>query len=102
MVMSGLVMFIAPESIMQIIVASAFCAIFLLIQTSCTPYEEEAENKVCEWVLWGTSMTLLCAMLIMISDGSCLSQDSKAEVDFIANMILLVNVLVMVMIMWWT
>lgn len=102
MVMSGLVMFIAPESVMQIVVAIFFCGAFLMIQVVCNPFEDEAENKVNEWTLWGSMMTILFGMLIMMSKGPCVSEETKSEISLLANLILIVNVFVMFMIMWWT
>jgi hypothetical protein len=101
MVMSGLVMFISPDSIMQVVVAVFMCAAFLAVQVVCNPYEDEAENKVNMWTLWGTALTILFGLLTMISEGACVSEDESADVSLMANMIIAVNVVVFFMIMWW-
>eukprot|EP00656_Telonema_subtile_P018089 TRINITY_DN19748_c0_g1_i1.p1 TRINITY_DN19748_c0_g1~~TRINITY_DN19748_c0_g1_i1.p1 ORF type:complete len:1629 (-),score=429.64 TRINITY_DN19748_c0_g1_i1:239-5125(-) len=102
LLMTGLVMFIAPGSVMQIVVAAAFCAVFLLVQVLCNPYEEEAENKVNVWTLWATGLTVLFGMLVLVSEGDCLSTEDVDDVKLLARMILVVNLLAFVMIIWWT
>jgi hypothetical protein len=46
LVMSGVIMFVTPGSVMQIIMAVLFCIVFLGMQLLCNPFEEEVENKV--------------------------------------------------------
>jgi drug/metabolite transporter (DMT)-like permease len=102
MVLSGLIIFIAPGSVMQIVTAGFFCAMMLTIQITCNPFEEEAENKVNQWTLWGTAVTILFGLLIVMSKGDCISDQDSRDVKMLAHMILLVNLVVVVMILWWT
>ena len=102
MFMSGIVMFVAPGSVMQVIVATAFCAIFLMVQVTCNPFEEPTENKVCQWTMLGTALTVMFGLLIMTSKGSCNSAQVGSEIQTIASAILVVNMFVFLMIIFWT
>merc|ERR1712086_967863 len=102
MAMSGLVMIIAPGSVFQIVVAMAFCAFFLGVQASCSPFDNEAENKVASWTLWGTALTVLFGLLIITSQGACNTDQIGMQLQTMANAIMLVNLFVFAMIMYWT
>ena len=102
MFMSGLIMFIAPDSVMQVIVAATICAGFLMMQIAVSPFEDEIENKVQMWCLWGTALTVLFGLLIVTSQGSCNSDQVGAELETISSCVLWINMFVLVMIVYYT
>jgi hypothetical protein len=102
MVMSGLVMIIVPGSVFQIICAMAFCAFFLGVQVACNPFEDKTENKIAMWTLWGTALTVLFGLLIITSEGACNTDQIGMQLKTMANAIMIVNLFVFAMIMYWT
>lgn len=102
MFMSGVIMFVAPDSVMQVIVAATFCACFLMMQVAVSPFEDEIENKVQMWCLMGTALTVLFGLLIVTSQGSCNSDQVGAELETISSCVLWINMFVLVMIVYYT
>merc|ERR1719253_1453385 len=73
-----------------------------MMQVAVSPFEDEIENKVQMWCLWGTALTVLFGLLIVTSQGSCNSDQVGAELETISSCVLWINMFVLVMIVFYT
>merc|ERR1712023_595487 len=64
-IMSGFVLFVAPGSLVRVAFALLVSALFLGIQLHHSPYEEPSENRVQVIALWGCTITMFIAVLMM-------------------------------------
>ena len=94
MLLSGLIIFVAPGTSMQIVVALFLSMGFLLMHSLWNPFEDSYENRAQVWTLRGAALTVLTGLLIMSTAGTCKHEQNSLGTETMTGLLLLSNFVV--------
>jgi len=103
LLLTGMVMFLWPGSVIQSGVFLFLCGIFLFVHLKFEPFEEESDNSIAWWTHVGLTCTIFCGVMLQMSlcelkrDVSGMSDMSMA---FFAVVLLFMNIMVMLAVTW--
>merc|ERR1712072_145752 len=105
MLLSGLTIFVAPGTAMQIVVALFLSMGFLLMHSLCDSFEDDYENRAQIWALRGAALTVLTGLLIMSTAGTHeeggLGTEAMTALLLFTNFIVFLVLLFVVMEVWY-